>query len=377
MLAIILPVILLMFGLWGPPQLWKTIREVIQGPKKHHDYFSVEHAAYSYAQYRTLALAEVTAMRNSYVKLSRAHKRIGYDLGYPAKLRTLEELTALNAHVTDAIADLAHSEHPGLAEAASGDLGRVRETLKHFVRDWSTEGAAERAAILTPVLDVLRRVPPARRAEMRVLVPGAGLGRLAWEISELGFDTTANELSAFMTRALRFLLAPHTTARAEQHTLHPYAYWFSHQRSSAALFRGVRFPDVLPRLGPRLRLAEGDFLAHRGAYDVLATLFFVDTAINAIATLEHIYALLRPGGTWINLGPLLWPGGAQARVELSLDEVLRLAEMVGFEIEGEGGRPVEAEALRRRSVRCEYTGDSQAMMKYMYDAEFWVARKPV
>lgn len=192
----------------------------------------------------------------------------------------------------------------------------------------------------------------------------------------VGFDATANELSHFMTLALRFLLSPATTQRAEQHTIYPYVYWFSHQRSNDALFRPVAFPDAVPRLGERLHLVEGDFLAHRATYDVVATLFFIDTSLNVIATLEHIFELLRPGGMWINLGPLLWPGGGQARVELSLDEVLRLAKMIGFEIEGEDGSPLEAEALRRRGVRCEYTGDRRAMMKYMYDAEFWVARKP-
>lgn len=179
-----------------------------------------------------------------------------------------------------------------------------------------------------------------------------------------------------MTLAFRFLLSPSTTRTADQHTIYPYAYWFSHQRSNDALFRPVSFPDVVPRLGDRLRFIEGDFLAHTESYDFVVTLFFIDTSMNAISTLEHVYELLRPGGTWINLGPLLWPGGAQARVELSLDEVLRLAKLVGFEIEGEGGRTVLSEALCRRAIRCEYTGDKHAMMKYMYDAEFWVAHKP-
>lgn len=186
MLALIPPAVVLMFGLFGLPRLWNTIQEMIQGPKKHYDYFSLERAAYSYDKYRSTALAEVEDMRRSYVKLSRAHKRIGYDLGYPAKLNKLEALTTLNAQVTLGIAHLAHSEYPGLTEADGGDLGRVRETLKHFVRDWSSEGAHERAAIFEPILDVLRLVPPERRADMRVLVPGAGLGRLAWEISQLG-----------------------------------------------------------------------------------------------------------------------------------------------------------------------------------------------
>ena len=68
----------------------------------------------------------------------------------------------------------------------AGDVVRVRESLKHFVRDWSVEGRKERDKIFGPILAVLREVQHGERARMRVLVPGAGLGRLAWEVSELG-----------------------------------------------------------------------------------------------------------------------------------------------------------------------------------------------
>lgn len=183
-----------------------------------------------------------------------------------------------------------------------------------------------------------------------------------------------------MTLAYRFLLSPSTTQTPNQHIIYPYAYWFSHQRTNDALFRPVSFPDVVPRLGDNLHLAEGDFLTlgsqHASTgYDHIVTLFFIDTSLNAISTLEHIYGLLRPGGTWINLGPLLWPGGAQARVELSLEEVLNLAKLVGFQIEGEDTLAA-SDFYLRKTVQCEYTGDKQAMMVYTYLAEFWVARKP-
>ena len=395
MFAPALVVVLCMLGLYAVRQ---KILDAVYGPRKQFGYFSLERAACSYARYREMALADVQDMRTSYARLGRTHKRIGYELGYPAKLTRLEEATHRNALVAQAVAGLAQHDFPSLdaQSADGGDLARVRETLKHFVRDWSTEGAAERTPIMQPILDALKTTPPDRRADLRVLVPGAGLGRLAYEISELGapplhfpcglrltaagYDTTANELSWFMSLALRFLLSPSTTQTAHQHSVYPYAYWFSHQRTNDNLFRGVSFPDVVPRLGDRLRLAESDFLTlspPRGTtgYDYVVTLFFIDTSPNAIATLEQIYSLLRPGGTWINLGPLLWPGGAQARVELSLEEVLRLATLVGFKIEGQDA-PASCEQYQRKTVHCEYTGDDRAMMKYSYLAEFWVAHKP-
>ncbi|CAL1711444.1 unnamed protein product [Somion occarium] len=313
-------------------------------------------------------------MRASYSRLGWVHKNIGYKLGYPEKLKRAEDVTKLNAK----------------GPYVPTDLSRVQESLKHFVRDWSDEGRRERDRICEPILSVLRDVPVERRASMKVLVPGSGLGRLAWEISELGFNTTAIEFSYFMTLGMHFLFSPQTTQTSNQHTIYPYANWFSHTRHNEDLFRGISFPDVLPRFKPNLRLIEDDFLEHRGeTYDFVATLFFVDTSLNIISTLSHIHKLLNSGATWINLGPLLWTSGGRTRLELSLDEVLKLAQMVGFNINGEeaahdedfNGKVVSKlsqaalEKRKRRTVECEYTADRLAMMKWLYQAEFWVATK--
>jgi len=339
-----------------------------------------DRAVLSYEQYARLSENELSMMRSSYSKLGRAHKRIGYALGYSAKLDLLRDAIGMNAKITNRIAGLARTEFGDVLEDSSftgtrGDLGRVRESLKHFMRDWSEEGRGERERIFEPILNVLREVKPQIQGSMKVLVPGSGLGRLAWEISRLGFDTTANELSFFMNLAFRFLLSTNTTQYPNQHVLQPYASWFSHQRTSDALFRHVSFPDVVPRLGPStLQLSELNFLSLRApagdppGYDFIVTLFFIDTSLNVIETLEQIHALLRPGGTWINLGPLLWTGGGQAAVELSLEEVLRLVKIIGFEICEDGSR-------KRRTVECEYTADREAMMRWLYQAEFWVATK--
>lgn len=44
------------------------------------------------------------------------------------------------------------------------------------------------------------------RTQIRVLVPGAGLGRLAWEIAARGYTCQGNEFSLFMLFASNFIL---------------------------------------------------------------------------------------------------------------------------------------------------------------------------
>ncbi|CAK5281225.1 unnamed protein product [Mycena citricolor] len=363
------------------PRSWAELRDLLalrSLDAAEAGAFSLQRAHNAFARYRHLSTAEFAHLRAAYASISRPHKRLGYTLGYPAKLDSLAQVTDANGRVTDAIARLAEDDlgfDVPPRGGSSADLMRVREALKHYVRDWSSDGRSERDHIFAPILDVLRAVDRREREGMRVLVPGSGLGRLAWEISELGFLTTANELSYFMTLALRLLLSESRTSAIDQHTIHPYAHWFSHQRSSYSLFRPMSFPDALPRLSPTFELLEKDFLTLRkpaasAGYDYIVTLFFIDTSLNVFTTLEQIYHLLRPGGTWINLGPLLWTSGAEAKVELSLDEVLQAVQEIGFVIQG------QEDGQRSRTVECEYTGDSRAMMRWIYRAEFWVAQKP-
>lgn len=41
-------------------------------------------------------------------------------------------------------------------------------------------------------------------------------------------------------------------------------------------------------------------------WDSVVTCFFVDTAPVVLEYLETIYEMLKPGGVWVNLGPLLY-----------------------------------------------------------------------
>lgn len=145
----------------------------------------------AYRAYERSALAETVQMRATFGKMPARHRDLaGTVVDYGAKLDRLAEAAQVNSVVTQGIADLAISElgvnGTEVEQRDGGSIFRTREALLHFVRDWSEEGANERETIFKPILDVLRDVPMEERGQMTVLVPGSGLGRLAWEISQLG-----------------------------------------------------------------------------------------------------------------------------------------------------------------------------------------------
>lgn len=198
-LACLFPCAILLIGYRLCPSFsWVDIREILlpnTSRASRSTYFSLERAYHTYAQFAKVSANELRQMHRSYGSLGYAHKRIGRRIGYPDKLDRLQSVNALNATIAEGIAELALGNFVTLANTqsispSSADLGRARESLKHFVRDWSNEGVQERAKIFAPILDLLSRVPSEDRAHKKVLVPGCGLGRLAWEISQLGTSCT-------------------------------------------------------------------------------------------------------------------------------------------------------------------------------------------
>ncbi|KAI0634305.1 N2227-domain-containing protein [Trametes polyzona] len=266
------------------------------------------------------------------------------------------------------------------------DMDKLRSTLKQLVRDWSVEGKAERDACYEPMKEALLQhfsdIPEQERGNFRVLVPGAGLGRLAWDVAKLGFACQGNEFSHYMLLASFYML--NRTHEIEKHTIYPYVHSFSNIATNEGLLRGIRIPDVLPSSLPPnsdFSLVAGDFEEiygseeaddsepQAGQWDAVLTCFFIDTSKNIVNYLRIIHRILAPGGVWINLGPLLWHWenntSNDPSVELTLEEVKALARKIGFEISNE------------RTIDTTYTNNAQSMLGYVYHAAFWTATKVV
>lgn len=163
--------------------------------------FTRERALRSFSRYLSLARGELASKRRGINSLRGRHARIADEIGYGNKLGCLGAAIDTNYKVADAIArfgsledeergsDLSRISTYGASSWSDDgptDLARVVEALKHCVRDWSADGADERNRVFAPILEVLRQVPVGERTKTKVLVPGAGLGRLAWEIARMG-----------------------------------------------------------------------------------------------------------------------------------------------------------------------------------------------
>eukprot|EP00965_Chrysotila_dentata_P053713 1781766-Pleurochrysis_carterae.AAC.1 len=83
------------------------------------------------------------------------------------------------------------SQRAAAADTAPADLLRLQATLFQLRREWSDDGAEEREACFGPMLqslhDYASRMPEEGGRQLRVLVPGAGLGRLVYEASADGW----------------------------------------------------------------------------------------------------------------------------------------------------------------------------------------------
>lgn len=66
---------------------------------------------------------------------------------------------------------------------------QVQAVFKQLMRDWSTFGTPERQQCYGPLIEEIEKSYPENefnRCDINVLVPGAGLGRLAFEIASRG-----------------------------------------------------------------------------------------------------------------------------------------------------------------------------------------------
>ena len=211
------------------------------------------------------------------------------------------------AHLFTMKQHFAGMANPGANKSAYDCGGQV---IAHIVRDWTALGQGVR----TTIYDWCRlKVEEYVSSEFPILVPGAGLGRLAHDLAFVsGHTVEANEISLSMSTAAHAILQENRTG-----TLYPFALdSYANEVESERRYDIAQYPDVEIQnhhaTKASLSYTSGDFVQiyrwqrPQATFGCVITCFFLDTATNVyeyISTIEHSLA---EGGIWVNIGPLRW-----------------------------------------------------------------------
>ncbi|KAK5449701.1 hypothetical protein LTS15_008776 [Exophiala xenobiotica] len=357
-------------------------------------------------------------------------------------LNAIDDAIDHNADLADEILRLGldsfglQEKPPG--QAKPNDLSKAHSTIRQFYRDWSHEGFTLEVkplldtiwSDLSSLLPIISPGPPSGLTDAPapapapdLLLPGAGLGRLVFELSRLGYNVTGNEISYHQLLASNFIL--NCTQHADQYPIYPFVNTFTNITSRENQLKRHTIPDVHPYTAISSRIdagqpvgamnmTAGDFILSystpecRDTFDGVVTVFFIDTAPNLIRYVETVWNCLKTGGIWINIGPVLWHfddrvhAGAADKAddedgdagdqnkdededkgiaepgsfELSNDEVLQLVTRLGFEVVRNEilGHDHDHPASAFRSG-LGYMQDPSSLLQNRYRCSHWVARK--
>jgi carnosine N-methyltransferase len=251
-------------------------------------------------------------------------------------------------HINYRIIDVASQRRKGskcppplstLPESETHSYDSAFQIFAHLVRDWTDEGSRIRHSLYDWCCLQVKRYAPYKA---RILVPGAGMGRLAYELYRQGHFVEANELSPSMAAAAYSIFD-----RKLSGFVHPYVLdVMANEVDSGRRYDMAFFPDVslvsATREGGSLSYTVGNFVDSNkdntyyhdfkgGYYDVVVTCFFIDTASNIYEYLGTITNILKAhSGIWINVGPVQWHQNAILRP--SVDELKMTVEGLGWKL---------------------------------------------
>lgn len=239
------------------------------------------------------------------------------------------------------------------------------------------------------------------------------------EIAAQGYAAEGNEYSAFMLMTSNYIMNNIMESNAFKicpwvdsvcnviNTEDPYTPISIPDRAASEIIESCPWhdseADVRAQVPyPRLGMAAGDFIeiygenspSAKGSFDAVLTCFFIDTAPVAVDYVDTIWHVLKPGGVWINLGPLLYhwvtdtDNNGDSRydhsIEMSWEELRYVIEGKGFQLrtqehtESTGSK--HAQLLRDdgkvKFIKCSYSRPQNQLMWTQYNCLFFTAVKP-
>jgi hypothetical protein len=215
---------------------------------------------------------------------------------------------------------------PAFFEHFTGKGDKAPALLEHFAnlhRDWSW-GGAENSASLETITSLL----PPGYAVGKLLVPGAGACRLAYDLhQQLKPEATiATEVNPLLFLCAKRILSGGTLNLYELPSLPV-------DSASYAVKRELRAPAGAVKGDFQLVLSDmGVPCFNPGAFDTIVTSWFIDVVPFDIRVLFPILnSLLKPGGLWINLGPTMY--NAPLPRFYSSEETMEAVAECGFSCE--------------------------------------------
>ncbi|GAM25080.1 hypothetical protein SAMD00019534_082550 [Acytostelium subglobosum LB1] len=281
-------------------------------------------------------------------------------------------------------------------------IDKVLNLFLLVVRDWSSEGLDERVQSYNPFYASLERYYPSveQRRDIKVICPGAGMGRLPYDISMLGFHTTLNENSLFLIVALKRIFSGGVNDLNSQ-TLYPFIHQTKNITDEHTQTRRILIPDIAigrkDEPGANMSFAYGDFFdiyspqvspaltslstttitsnntninANINAnpntsnkFDCICSSFFIDTVENIFTLIERFHLILNVGGLWMNNGPLHYHHDALTSFHLNSTELLDIVRSYNFEI------------LEYKLIDCQYTKNKDSLFQAIFNCVWFIARK--
>lgn len=252
--------------------------------------------------------------------------------------RVADAIERQRAAVSERFARLGEPGDEAEVNAALSALssGEPPETLlkcyEHLFRDWCW-GQAENDQALSLVAGALAQRETGVDGSLgRLAVFGAGAGRLGVDVHQC---FAADRTFALDVNPLPLLIVQELLEGGE--AVLPEFPVGPHSDEGFVQDQRLRGPG---QLRPGFNLIFADAFSPPfapGSLDTLLTPWFIDAVEPELPhTLAALSRVLRPGGYWVNFGPLRFDGRIASRY--MLEEVLELAEQAGFE------RPVPIEA---------------------------------
>lgn len=253
----------------------------------------------------------------------------------------------------------------------------VRRGFTLLAKDWSVEGAAQRAALFEPLIEAVeeayaeaaRVMTSLSREKFRVLVSCAGAGRLAWELVRKGFAVEGCEESFSALLVGNFAL--NWTAGEGGNVFYPFVHEHSNVRKGEIVMRGVEIPDVDPKeISNKVEFAmrAGAFVeayaGQDGNWDAVCSCLGFDLGEGVVEFVRRVSTVVKAGGIWTFVGPIpCLDGGGGDTIHLSIEEVMGIVRKSGFKI------------IKREEVSVLHSDDPKSMRSIYLKVPFVVAIK--